>query len=124
MIKQKVRLYARVSTEEQARKKNSIPAQLNKLYAYCKENDYEVVNEYIDEGISASTIKKRKALLRMLNDLQRNDIILFTNLDRFSRNVLDANKMIEMFEPLNVSFKAIGEEDIDITTADGRFYLI
>ncbi|QNM12800.1 MULTISPECIES: recombinase family protein [Bacillota] len=121
MIKQKVRLYARVSTEEQARKKNSIPAQLNKLYAYCKENDYEVVNEYIDEGISASTIKKRKALLRMLNDLQRNDIILFTNLDRFSRNVLDANKMIEMFEPLNVSFKAIGEEDIDITTADGRF---
>ena len=121
MIKQKVRLYARVSTEEQRKKKNSIPTQLDKLYAYCKANNYEIADTYIDDGISAGTIKKRKAFMRMINDLQQNDIILFTNLDRFSRNVLDANKMLEIFEPLKVTFKAILEDDTDLTTADGRF---
>lgn len=76
---------------------------------------------YIDNGISASTIVKRHEFVRMLDELQKNDTILITRLDRMSRNVYDANYLLNKFEPLNVRFKAILEDDIDTTTADGKF---
>lgn len=115
------RLYARVSTEEQSKKGLSIPVQIEKLKQYCKDNEYEIIDTYIDNGISAATIKKRHEFVRMLNDLQPNDTILVTRLDRMSRNVYGANYLLEKFNPLNVRFKAILEDDIDTTTADGKF---
>jgi len=120
MIK-KVAIYCRVSTEEQVKFGVSIEAQKERLKAYAKENRMEVVNEYIDEGISASTIHKRPALVRMLDNLKTLDLVIFTKLDRFSRNVLDANNLIKTFDEANCAFKAIDEEDSDISTADGRF---
>lgn len=117
----RARLYARVSTEEQAKKGLSIPVQIENLKQYCAENDYEIADIYIDNGISASTIVKRHEFVRMLNELQKNDTILITRLDRMSRNVYDANYLLNKFEPLNVRFKAILEDDIDTTTADGKF---
>lgn len=116
-----VRLYARVSTEEQRKKDLSVPAQLKKLEDYCTENNLKIVGKYVDNGISAATIVKRKGFCQMLDDLQQDDIILITRLDRMSRNVLDSNKLLEKFAPLNVTFKAISEEDVDVTTADGKF---
>ena len=117
----KARLYARVSTDEQSKKGLSIPVQIEKLKQYCEENDYEIADIYIDNGISASTIVKRHEFVRMLDELQKNDTILITRLDRMSRNVYDANYLLNKFEPLNVRFKAILEDDIDTTTADGKF---
>lgn len=116
-----VRLYARVSTDEQRKKDLSVPAQLKKLEEYCEENDLKIVGTYIDNGISAATITKRKGFCKMLEELQQDDTILITRLDRMSRNVLDSNKLLEQFAPLNVAFKAISEEDVDVTTADGKF---
>jgi len=47
----KVAIYARVSTEEQA-KKYSIPAQLDLLRNFANANNYEIFKEYIDKGES------------------------------------------------------------------------
>lgn len=116
----KTRLYARVSHEEQKKFGFSIGNQLDKLRIYAEENNLLIVDEYIDEGYSAGTTK-RPELQRMLADLQRNELIIFTRLDRFSRNVLDANEMVKMFIQKNVSIKAIEEDDIDTSTADGMF---
>ena len=117
----RARLYVRVSSDEQAKKGLSIPVQLENLKKYCKENEYEIADIYIDNGISAGTIKKRHEFVRMLNELETNDTILITRLDRMSRNVYDANFLLQKFEPLNVHFKAILEDDIDTTSADGKF---
>lgn len=117
----KARLYVRVSSDEQAKNGLSIPVQIEKLKAYCSENNYEIADIYIDNGVSAGTIKKRHEFVRMLDELQKNDTILITRLDRMSRNVYDANFLLQKFEPLNVHFKAILEDDIDTTTADGKF---
>lgn len=54
----KVRLYARVSTEEQVRKNNSVPSQINALKKHCKERNYQIMDIYIDNGISASSVTK------------------------------------------------------------------
>lgn len=117
----KCALYARISVEERNVPKYSIAAQLERLEKYAKENNMIIYDRYIDNGISAATITKRKDLLRMIDDLDNIDIVLFTQLDRFSRNVLDANSLIKKFADKKVSFKAIDEDDVDTSTADGKF---
>ena len=120
---QHVRIYARVSTDEQAKKNTSIPAQLSELKTYCKTNKMEIQGIYIDNGISASTIKKRDGLKKLLNDVKTNELILFTKLDRLSRNILDANLIVQKLNKENIGIRAILESDnnIDTSSADGKF---
>lgn len=115
-----VACYCRVSTDEQKKYGFSIQAQKYALEKYCKENEYKY-EFYIDEGISASSMKKRKALNEMLNKSNVFDMILFTKLDRLSRNVLDANNINKTLKDNNCTMKAIDEDDIDTSTADGTF---
>ena len=89
--------YCRVSTDEQARFGFSIQAQKDALEKYCKQNDYKY-EFYIDEGISASSMKKRIALNEMLSKSNDFDMVLFTKLDRLSRNVLDANNINKLLQ--------------------------
>ena len=114
-------LYTRVSREEQVKFGFSLEAQLESLKTYCEENHLKIRNIYSDEGISGGSIKKRKAFQKMISDAQDGDIILFTKLDRFSRNLLDANMIVQELMEKNVSIKAINEDDIDTSTADGKF---
>ena len=115
-----VACYARVSTDEQKKFGFSIQAQKDALEKYCKENKYKY-DFYIDEGISASSMRKRKALNEMLSKSNVYDMILFTKLDRLSRNVLDANNINKMLIENKCTMKAIDEDDIDTSTADGTF---
>ncbi len=115
-----VACYCRVSTEEQVKFGFSIQAQKDTLERYCKEKNYKY-EFYIDEGISASSMKKRQALNEMLSKANAFDIILFTKLDRLSRNVLDANTINKLLIDNNCVMKAIDEDDIDTSTADGTF---
>lgn len=115
-----VACYCRVSTEEQKKFGFSIEAQKDALEKYCRENGYKY-EFYIDEGISASSMKKRKALNEMLSKVNIFDMILFTKLDRLSRNVLDANNINKLLIDNKCTMKAIDEDDIDTSTADGTF---
>ena len=108
------------STEEQRKFGFSIQAQKDALEKHCRENGYKY-EFYIDEGISASSMKKRKALNEMLSKAAVFDMILFTKLDRLSRNVLDANNINKLLIDNKCTMKAIDEDDIDTSTADGTF---
>lgn len=112
--------YARVSTEEQKKYGYSIEAQVDKIKKYCELKEYQLVDIFVDEGFTASNMK-RPRLLDLLNNLDKIDAIVFTRLDRFSRNVLEANKMLATLQKNNVSMIAIEEEDINTTDADGLF---
>lgn len=115
-----VACYCRVSTEEQAKFGFSIQAQKDALEKYCKDHQYKY-EFYVDEGISASSMKKRKALNEMMSKISVFDMVLFTKLDRLSRNVLDANNINKILLENNCTMKAIDEDDIDTSTADGTF---
>lgn len=84
----KAALYARVSSEEQARKENSIPAQLRALRDHCKRNNIEIYDEYTDEAITGQ-IGDRPAFQRMLSDAYAGkvNVILVHKFDRFARKV-------------------------------------
>ena len=47
-------LYARVSTDEQAKSGYSIPEQLRELRAYATREGYRVVEEAVDDGHSGA----------------------------------------------------------------------
>lgn len=112
--------YARVSTDEQKKYGYSIDSQVDKIKKYCELKEYKLVDMFIDEGFTASNMK-RPRLTDLLNSLDKIDAIVFTRLDRFSRNVLEANKMLAILQKNNVSMIAIEEEDINTTDADGLF---
>lgn len=112
-------LYGRVSHDEQSKYGFSIENQIERLREYAEKNNLVIVDSYIDEGYSAGS-KKRPELQRMLGDLHRFELIIFTKLDRFTRNVLDANEMVNEFNRRGISIKAV-DEDIDTSTADGMF---
>ncbi|MDW8802637.1 recombinase family protein [Clostridium sp. A1-XYC3] len=86
-------LYARVSTEEQASRDNSIPAQIKAIKQFALKNDLNIVNEYVDEGKSARTAD-RPQFQQMISDAKKKDknfsVILIHKTDRFARNRSDS----------------------------------
>lgn len=118
----RVFLYARVSTEEQAVHGLSIEAQQTALEAWAKAGGYKVIGMYTDAGISArKPASKRPALQRLLNDVRagKGDMVVFTKLDRWFRNLAEYYKVQEILEKYHVDWKTI-HEDYDTTTASGR----
>lgn len=119
---ERVFLYVRVSTEEQAIHGLSIEAQLTALEAWAKEQGHKVIGVYTDAGISArKPAAKRPALQGLLADVQTGlgDLIVFTRLDRWFRNISEYYKVQEILEKYHVGWKTI-QEDYDTTTASGR----
>lgn len=112
--------YVRVSHDEQKKYGYSVQAQIERIIKYAEDTGSQLVEIFVDEGFTATNMK-RPELLRMLDNLNDCDVIVFTRLDRFSRNVLQANNMVKMMEEFNVGIKSIEEDDIDTSTADGKF---
>ena len=115
-------LFERVSTEEQSRFGFSILSQKEALEEYCVNNKIKIVDHYCDEGVSAGKpYSKRPEMKRLLDDVQAGkiDVILFTRLDRWFRNVSEYFKVQEILDRHKVEWKAIWE-DYDTTTANGR----
>jgi len=81
-------LYARVSSEKQAKKDLSISAQLAALRNYAREKGWIVTEEYVDEAKSGRTMD-RPAFKRMLAAVEYRDIdaVLVWKLDRLARNM-------------------------------------
>jgi len=119
--KQKVAIYARVSSQEQAMEGVSIEAQVAALKAYAKSQGWEIADEYVDAGYSGS-IEKRPSLQRLLSDARKGKftVIAVAKLDRFFRNLrLLLNHLYE-FEQLDVKFVAT-QEMLDTSTPYGKF---
>ena len=84
-------LYARVSTDKQAQKELSIPAQLAAMRQFAKSNRWKVLEEYIDEGESARTMKRPQLqkLIRFCAEKKGVDIVIVHKLDRMARSLPD-----------------------------------
>jgi site-specific DNA recombinase len=117
----RVALYARVSTQEQATEGVSIEAQLAALKAYAKSQDWEVADEYIDGGFSGGT-DERPALKRLLADAKQRqfNIIAVCKLDRFFRNLRLLLNHLYGLEQLGIKFMST-QEGLDTSTPYGKF---
>lgn len=114
--------YERVSTDEQAKFGYSIKTQMEALEEHCEKNNIKIVGHYTDDGVSGGKAAlKRPAMSRLLEDVKSGkiDIILFTRLDRWFRNVPEYYKVQEILDKHDIQWKAIWE-DYDTTTSNGR----
>lgn len=90
-MKRKVAIYARVSTEHEAQ----INALENQIQYYDnileQHPEWELVGRYVDEGITGTSVKKRKNFLRMMEDAKNGmfSLILTREVSRFARNTVD-----------------------------------
>lgn len=119
----RVALYARVSTEEQAIHGLSIGVQQENLKKWANENHHTIVGVYVDAGVSArKPASKRPDLQRLLNDVRAGKIemIVFTKLDRWFRNVKEYYKVQDVLDEHRVCWKTI-EEEYETETSAGRF---
>ncbi len=118
-------IYTRVSSEEQAKYGLSLDAQLVRLQEYAKTNGLRVVDIYTDAGHSArKSYKKRPEFVRMLEDVKAGnvDIIIFTRLDRWFRNLADYFEVQKILDAHRVAWLAT-DEQFDTKTPDGQFQL-
>jgi DNA invertase Pin-like site-specific DNA recombinase len=114
-------VYARVSTEDQAKEGFSIAAQLKRLNSYCKARGWQVVSEYVDEGYSGREVK-RPAYRRIMEEREKWDVLVVLKMDRIHRNSRNFAAMMDDLHEWGKEFNSM-QESFDTTTAIGRFVM-
>ena len=120
---ERVGIYCRVSTQDQVREGFSLSEQEERLRKLCDYKEYEIIDVYIDEGISAKDTN-RPHFQRMLNDVKNGRInrIVAYKLDRVTRSIKDLEELVQFLETYNCSLECAVEE-INTSNANGRFFV-
>ena len=122
----RVAIYARVSTEEQAKEGHyGLKVQEDALRKYCDFKQYSLDEEhiFIDAGLSGSLpIQKRPALNKAMECAERNefDVLLVYKIDRLFRDLhelLGAEKLLMKYK---IELESPSDQ-IDTSTPMGRF---
>ncbi|GAA5136834.1 recombinase family protein [Alloalcanivorax gelatiniphagus] len=119
----KVLLYARLSvtTDESV----SIERQLESGRKTAEARGWEVVGEYVDDGVSASRVKPedRVGWRAVLAHEGRLDAVIVWKIDRLARRVLDFLHADESLQERGAGIVAV-EDPIDMTTPQGRAFAV
>lgn len=103
--KRKLRVcaYCRVSTDEDSQGTSYELQVQNYKQMIQKNEDWEYVGIYADEGISATSVSKRQQFLEMIEDCKAGkiDLIITKQVNRFARNVLDSLHYIRLLRSLD-----------------------
>ena len=114
-------LYARVSTEDQAREGFSLDAQVKRMEAYCRVRGWEVAGVYRDEGQSGRSAS-RPEYSRMMAESGSWDVLLVLKMDRIHRNSVNFALMMDELRSKGKEFSSM-QDKFDTTTAMGRFVM-
>ena len=99
----RVAAYCRVSTYEDAQA-GSFELQIQHFKEQITKNqDWQFVNVYSDEGVSGTSIRKRFGFQHMIADCEAGkiDLILTKSISRFTRNTLDCLDVVRKLKGLN-----------------------
>lgn len=115
----RVAAYCRVSTdnEEQA---TSYDTQIQHYREYIiSKPEWELVDIYADEGISATNTKKRDDFNRMIDDCKLGliDLVITKSISRFARNTVDCLNYIRELKEMNIP---VFFEKENINTMDAK----
>lgn len=96
--------YARVSTGRPEQKTSFESQQKQYRNLLARHPDWIDVGLYADEGITGTSIRKRKNFIRMINDCRAGliDKIIVKSVSRFARNTVDCLATVEELTALGV----------------------
>ncbi|MDX5895279.1 site-specific DNA recombinase [Rubrobacter radiotolerans DSM 5868] len=112
-------LYARVSTEEQARSGYSLAQQLEALRDYCEREGYEVIEEVVDPGQSGASLERPGMdRVRDLVSAGGVSVVLAQDRDRFAREPAYLYLLREEFAEHGTTLRALNDHGGD--TPEGQ----
>ena len=115
--------YYRVSSEDQ-KEARTIEAQKDKLPRYAKSQNWKVVKEYTDDGISGTTLN-RPAFQNLLKDMvnKQFDVLLVTQHDRLLRSESSEERglVIDTLKRNNIKLASPSEGLADLSNFSGEF---
>jgi DNA invertase Pin-like site-specific DNA recombinase len=111
----RVALYARVSTLAG----QSPEMQLVELREYAARRGWQLIEEYVDHGVSGAK-ESRPALNKLMADAKqiRFDVVAVWKIDRFGRSLRHLVNSIAELESLGVSFVSL-RDSIDLSSPSG-----
>lgn len=114
----KIGLYCRVSKNEQ-----HIETQRLALRDFCQRNNYEIVEEYLDNGVSGAK-DSRPAFDRLLADMRAGKIncVLVYKLDRIGRSLQHLLNLFEELKNRGIEFISL-TQNINTSTPEGKMFL-
>lgn len=121
----RVAIYIRVSTDKQVKDGDSMRDQLATGQKYIDSHENMIlVDTYIDDGISGQKLK-RDDFQRLIDDVRagRIDLIIFTRLDRWFRNLRHYLNTQDILDKHGVSWTAIEQPYFDTSTPHGRAFV-
>lgn len=121
----RVAIYIRVSTDLQAKEGDSMRDQLATGQNYINSHENMIlVDTYIDDGISGQKLK-RDDFQRLLDDVcaRKIDLIIFTRLDRWFRNLRHYLNTQDILDRHGVSWTALEQPYFDTSTPHGRAFV-
>ena len=115
-------IYVRLSQEDmRAGESLSIEHQKLILTKYVREQGWNLVDTYVDDGFSGTDFN-RPSVQRLLSDAQtgRINLILCKDLSRFGRNYIEVGQYIDYIFPLhNIRFIALND-NVDTANRDSN----
>lgn len=124
-MKRKVAIYARVSTEHEVQ----ISALENQVQYYDelleRHPDWELVERYIDEGITGTSIHKREGFLKMMQDAENKkfDLVITREVSRFARNTVDTLQQTRILKTYGVEVWFTEDNIWTLNDEDGELRL-
>ena len=121
----KAAIYARVSTEHEAQ----ISALENQVQYYdellSRHPELTLVERYIDEGITGTSIHKRDGFLRMMQDAKdgKFDLIITREVSRFARNTVDTLQQTRILKTYGVEVWFTEDNIWTLNDEDGELRL-
>ena len=115
-------LYARLSvTKEES---VSIARQLQSCRRYAEARGWEVVGEFVDDGVSATANRPEERLgWKSLLAARDFDAVIIWKVDRLARRVLDFLHADETLQQRSAGLVAV-EDPIDMTSPQGRAFAV
>ncbi|OUQ77513.1 recombinase family protein [Flavonifractor sp. An100] len=116
--------YCRVSTDSEEQI-NSYAAQKAYYTQKIEESpDWELAGIFADEGITGTSMKKRKEFNRMITACKRGgiDLILTKSLSRFARNTVDCLETVRMLKARGIGV-IFEKENINTLTESSEFLI-
>lgn len=115
-------IYARISSDPSGQALG-VQRQLEDCRKLAEDRGWTVVDEYVDNDVSAYSGKRRPQYERMLADIRDGlrDAVLVYNMDRLTRRPIELEEFTAVCEAAGLRQVTTATSDVDLGTDDGLF---
>ncbi|HBN22273.1 MAG TPA: resolvase [Holosporales bacterium] len=105
--------YVRVSTTEQVPENQILEIEA----AGFRIEPHRIISETISGSMA---IKQRKGFSRLIDKMEKGDVLVVTKLDRLGRDTIDVSMTVEALEKTGVRVHCLALGGVDLTSSAGR----